>query len=214
MGRWEPGARGRLASAALSLYADQGFDRTTVAEIAHAAGLSESSFFRHFVDKREVLFAGFDAAADLLTSTIANTPGERSPWDTVVFAIESLCDFIAQEPSAARQRISVVSTDPNLRERDLTKHAELAASVTHALVARGVAPLTAGVLAETSLAAYKVTTAAWVEGPPSASFSQIFRSATEELTIAISNRSESDGDARPDADRASSRALERPISTT
>lgn len=58
MSRWEPNARGRLEQAALELYLEQGFDRTTVVEIAARAGLTERTFFRHFADKREVLFAG------------------------------------------------------------------------------------------------------------------------------------------------------------
>ena len=58
MSRWEPNARGRLEEAALELYTERGFDETTVAEIAERAGLTERTFFRHFADKREVLFAG------------------------------------------------------------------------------------------------------------------------------------------------------------
>ena len=58
MGRWEPGARGRLARVALELYAERGFEQTTVEDIAERAGVTERTFFRHFADKREVLFDG------------------------------------------------------------------------------------------------------------------------------------------------------------
>ena len=58
MTRWEPNARGRLERAALELYGERGFEQTTVAEIAERAGLTERTFFRHFADKREVLFCG------------------------------------------------------------------------------------------------------------------------------------------------------------
>ena len=58
MGRWEPNAKGRLAQAAMDLYRDRGFEQTTVSEIAKRAGLTERTFFRHFADKREVLFCG------------------------------------------------------------------------------------------------------------------------------------------------------------
>ena len=61
MGRWEPDARGRLVKAAMELYGERGFEQTTVAEIAERAGLTERTFFRHFADKREVLFAGAGA---------------------------------------------------------------------------------------------------------------------------------------------------------
>ena len=71
MGRWEPDARGRLAKAAMTLYADQGFDQTTVAEIAARAGLTERTFFRHFADKREVLFYGMEMLQDVLADRAA-----------------------------------------------------------------------------------------------------------------------------------------------
>ena len=76
MGRWEPDARGRLAKAAMELYAEHGFEQTTVAEIAARAGLTERTFFRHFADKREVLFWGQGALQELLVSTVASAPGQ------------------------------------------------------------------------------------------------------------------------------------------
>src|SRR5437879_11940076 len=58
MARWEGGARERLQAAALKRFTEQGFDGTTVAEIAATAGLTERTFFRYFADKREVRFYG------------------------------------------------------------------------------------------------------------------------------------------------------------
>src|SRR6266851_3359680 len=83
MGRWEPDARGRLAQAALTLYAEQGFDQTTVAEIARLAGLTERTFFRHFADKREVLFYGTETARGLLVRAVADAPASATPIDAV-----------------------------------------------------------------------------------------------------------------------------------
>jgi AcrR family transcriptional regulator len=68
MSRWEPDARGRLGQAAIELYVERGFDDTTVADIAERAGLTERTFFRHFADKREVLFAGQDEFQQLFVS--------------------------------------------------------------------------------------------------------------------------------------------------
>src|SRR5258708_36066803 len=81
IGRWEPDARGRLAKAALTLYAEQGFEQTTVAEIASFAGLTERTFFRHFADKREVLFYGMDAMPDLLMHAVADAPTTATPME-------------------------------------------------------------------------------------------------------------------------------------
>ena len=74
IGAWVDGSRTRGAGceqAALELYGERGFEQTTVAEIAERAGLTERTFFRHFADKREVLFAGSSALQELLVSAVA-----------------------------------------------------------------------------------------------------------------------------------------------
>ena len=79
MTRWEPGAPERLAQAALELYAERGFEQTTVAEIAKRAGLTERTFFRHFTDKREVLFAGQDDFQRLFVTEVEAAPADATP---------------------------------------------------------------------------------------------------------------------------------------
>src|SRR5580700_10488012 len=96
MVRWEPDSRGRLAQAAMDLYGEQGFDRTTVAEIAERAGLTERTFFRHFTDKREVLFFGAQALQDLLVSTVVNAPASATPLDAVTRALEAAGQMFAE----------------------------------------------------------------------------------------------------------------------
>ena len=86
MSRWEPNARGRLEQAAAELFADRGYDQTTVADIAARAGLTERTFFRHFADKREVLFAGADALREQLVSTVAEAPRPLAPLDAAIAA--------------------------------------------------------------------------------------------------------------------------------
>src|SRR5580698_6266944 len=89
MARWEPDSQGRLAQAALDLFAEQGFDNTTVAEIAERAGLTERTFFRQFSDKREVLFAGDRMLQDILVTGVQAASAEAAPIDAVIFALES-----------------------------------------------------------------------------------------------------------------------------
>src|SRR5438046_9124693 len=89
MSRWEPNARGRLEQAALELYGERGFEQTTVAEIARRAGLTERTFFRHFADKREVLFAGGGALQELLVQTVAAAPDATAPIDAVAAALQA-----------------------------------------------------------------------------------------------------------------------------
>src|SRR6185312_10994838 len=88
MPRWEPDARERLVSSALHLFTDQGYDETTVTEIAERAGLTKSTFFRHFPDKREVLAAGQETLSRLLTEGIAAAPEGATPLTAVAAGLE------------------------------------------------------------------------------------------------------------------------------
>ncbi|MFF7559753.1 TetR/AcrR family transcriptional regulator [Streptomyces pseudovenezuelae] len=166
MGRWEPNARGRLAEAALALYAEQGFERTTVIEIAEAAGLTERTFFRHFTDKREVLFYGTETAMDMLTRAIAEAPASASPMDAVGAALESFGAFFQEDPERVRRRDAVVSSSTELRERELVKLDALTSAMVGALRERGTPAPTAGLAAEAGIAAFKVAYAHWIAAEP------------------------------------------------
>src|SRR6516165_9484729 len=107
MSRWEPGARGRLEQAAMELFLERGFEQTTVAEIAGRAGLTERTFFRHFADKREVLFWGQDALRELLVSAVAAAPDSLAPIDAVAAALESAGALLQERGEYARRRQAV-----------------------------------------------------------------------------------------------------------
>ena len=81
MGRWQPDAQGRLQQAALTLFAKQGFESTTVAEIAEQAGLTKRTFFRYFADKREVLFQGADELKQLFVTEVADASLQAEPHE-------------------------------------------------------------------------------------------------------------------------------------
>jgi AcrR family transcriptional regulator len=181
MGRWAPNARGRLAAAALTLYAEQGFEQTTVAEIATRAGLSERTFFRHFADKREVLFYGMEIARDLLARAIADAPASAAPIDAVGSALEAVSAMIQENPERARQRDAIVSSNPELRERELIKLATFASAVTGALRDRGIPEPAASLTAEMGVAVFKVAFARWVSEPGQPDLTKIFRESMQEL---------------------------------
>jgi AcrR family transcriptional regulator len=162
MGRWEPNARGRLAKAAMDLYAEQGFDQTTVAEIAARAGLTERTFFRHFADKREVLFYGMEMLRDLLARAVADAPTSATAMDAAGAAFETACEFLAENPDRARLRDAIVSANAELRERELIKLAALASAVAGALRDRGIPDPAASLAGETGVAVFKIAFVRWV----------------------------------------------------
>ncbi|QKW18627.1 helix-turn-helix transcriptional regulator [Kitasatospora sp. NA04385] len=166
MARWDPNARGRLERAALELFVRQGYDRTTVAEIAERAGLAKSTFFRHFADKREVLSGG-DALARLLTGAVAAAPpgaGPRRAAEAALAAAGAQA-FTAERHGTVRERQQVVAANPELTERELLKREALATALTGALRERGVPEQAAVLTAELTLLALRTALARWTARP-------------------------------------------------
>jgi AcrR family transcriptional regulator len=188
VGRWEPDARGRLAKAAMALYAEQGFEQTTVAEIAKQAGLTERTFFRHFADKREVLFYGLDMARDLLVRAIADAPTSATPMDAVGAAFQVLGVMLQENPERVRLRDAIVSANADLRERELIKLAALASAVAGALRDRGVPEPTASLAAETGVAVFKVAFARWVSEPGQPDLPGIIRESMADMRDVLAVR--------------------------
>src|ERR1035438_2799572 len=124
MGRWQPDSRGRLQEAALALYSERGFDQTTAAQIADRAGLTERTFFRHFADKREVIFAG---SVLLEERIVAGAAGPDGPLDAVSRGLDAAASMLGEfRRDLTRQRQAVIAANPELRERELTTLADYA----------------------------------------------------------------------------------------
>ena len=186
MTRWEPNARGRLELAALELYSERGYDQTTVAEIARRAGLTERTFFRHFADKREVLFYGSGMLRDGLVKGIEDAPAGLPPIDAVGAALEAVADSLFEERrDRARQRQAIVVATPELQERELIKMATLSAAVAGALRRRGVTDPGASLAAEAGVAVFRVAFQRWVgqaaDDPAGQTLAQLIRQSLAEL---------------------------------
>jgi AcrR family transcriptional regulator len=181
MTRWEPNARGRLEQAALDLYAEGGFENTTVAEIAERAGLTERTFFRHYADKREVLFAGGDALQELLVSTVADAPGGMSPIDAVAAALQAAGALLQERREYARRRQAVIAASTELRERELIKLASLGSAIADALRRRGVTDSAASLSAEAGIAVFKIAFERWVQETNRQDLPRLIRGSLDEL---------------------------------
>lgn len=170
MARWEPDARGRLERAALELIAELGYDQATTAGIAERAGLSERTFFRHFLDKREALFSGADELVDLVVAEVTVAPAGTSPLDAVVHALGTTSPLFERRRATARTRDAVIASHPALRERELTKLSTLSTAVAHALCERGVDAATARLAADAGVAILSVAYEAWAQEPERTDF--------------------------------------------
>ena len=162
MGRWEPGATQRLVVAAVDLFTEQGYDATTVAQIAERAGVTRSTFFRHFSDKRELLVAGQETLSRLLSDGITEAPAEAGPMAAVAAGLERASSEMGPANRELGPRIhAAVAASTELQERDALKSVGMAAAMTDALVARGVPDPTAHLAAELGVLAFKRGYAQW-----------------------------------------------------
>jgi AcrR family transcriptional regulator len=181
MSRWKPDALGRLAQAAMELYLEQGFEPTTVAEIAQRAGLTERTFFRYFADKREVLFWGADALKALLVSTVAGAPDGTTPIAAIATAIETAAALLQERREGARQRQAIIAANAELQERELIKLASLSSALAAALRQRGVTEPAASLTAEAGIAVFKVAFERWINEAEKRDFPQLIRESLDEL---------------------------------
>ena len=188
MGRWEPNARGRLAQAAFALYGERGFEQTTVAEIARRAGLTERTFFRHFADKREVLFAGADALRELLVSTVADAPDSATPIEAAATGLEAAGAFIQEGRGLARQRQAIIAASAELQERELIKLASLASALADILRRRGVEDPAASLTAEAGMAAFRIAFERWIDEPDQQDLPRLIRDSLDELKAVVAGR--------------------------
>lgn len=181
MTRWQPDSRGRLEQAALALYGERGFDDTTVAEIAERAGLTERTFFRHFADKRDVLFGGATVLQDLFVDTVKNAPPTASPIDAAMRALDAAGALLQERRDFARERHAIIAASAELRERELIKLASLSAAVAKALRDRGVVEPTASLSGEVAITVFKVGFDRWVALTEQRTLTQLMRDSFEEL---------------------------------
>lgn len=181
VGRWEPNARGRLEQAALELYRARGFESTTVADIAARAGLTERTFFRHYADKREVLFGGSADLQELLVGGIGEAPPSAAPLDAIAEALDPVGEMLQARRQLARQRQAVIVANPELQERELVKLATLAGAVGDALRRRGVDEPAASLAAEAGIAVFKIGFERWIDDDSGKTLSEHIRESMDEL---------------------------------
>ncbi len=185
MSRWKPDAEGRLAKAAITLFDEQGYDETTVAGIAQAAGLTKRTFFRYFSDKREVLFNGSQELQERWIGGIESAPPGAAPMAAVSAGLDEVAELFADRHPFARMRSRIIASHPELQERELIKLQALAGATEAALVGRGVSRNAAILASQAGVTVFHVAFARWVEQDDPAAFRRLMDSSLEELRSVI-----------------------------
>ena len=166
----------------MELYLERGFDQTTVAEIAERAGLTKRTFFRHYADKRDVLFAGVAPLRELVVRAIAEAPPSLPPLAVVCLGIEAAARLVQERPEDVRMRQAIIDAHLELQERELVKLAALTGDMATALEARGMGTWPARLVAETGMAVFRVAFARWIADSVQGQLTQRVRESMAELT--------------------------------
>lgn len=186
MVRWEPGAPERLRAAAMALFAEAGYEQTTVAQIAERAGVTERTFYRYFSDKREVLFAGSAELQRRMVEAVTSAAPTADPARLVAVALDALASmFPAERREFARWRNAVLASEPALQERELLKLAALKQALSQALTDHGVDAVTAAVAAESAIGVFHVGFALWIADGEERDLQELQREALAALRAVV-----------------------------
>jgi AcrR family transcriptional regulator len=167
--------------AAIPLFASQGYEATTVAEIAESAGLTKRTFFRYFSDKREVLFNGSEELERVWLEAVAAGPPDEAPIAVVTAGFDPVAEMFIERHDYARLRSAIINANPELRERELIKLQNLAASIKTALLDRGFSDSAAVLAAQAGVTVFHVAFAAWVQQDDPTAFRRLMDESLEEL---------------------------------
>jgi AcrR family transcriptional regulator len=167
--------------AAIALFAEQGYEETTIAEIAERAGLTKRTFFRHFSDKREVLFDGSHELEHIWLEAVAAAPPEATPLAVVTAGLDPVAEMFTERHDFARLRAGIIEANPELQERELIKLQNLAGSIKAALIERGVSANAAILAAQAGVTVFHVAFARWVQQDDPRAFRRLMDESLEEL---------------------------------
>ena len=166
----------------MRLYAERGYEQTTVAEIAGEAGLTARTFFRYFADKREVLFAGSEILQQRMVAALDAVPAGAGPMVAIRAALDEAVGLLDGHREHSRRRQAVIYANAELLERELIKMASLAAALAEGLRRRGVPGRDASLAAEAGTVVFRVAFEQYVSDGEEAGFGEITRATLARLS--------------------------------
>ncbi len=187
MSRWPSDGKSRLERAALDLFVEQGFAETTVPQITARAGLTTRTFFRHFADKREVLFAYQAELPTVVAQVLADTPVTQSPLEVITHGLQTVATELENQREYLLTRRAIIETDDGLRERELRKQSVLADAIRRGLLQRGVDELTATLTAHIAVSVFGVAITRWLDDDKQRSLPHVVHEIFTALTELTAN---------------------------
>ncbi|MDR3507202.1 MAG: TetR family transcriptional regulator [Caulobacteraceae bacterium] len=195
----------------MELYAERGFDQTTVADIAAKAGVTQRTFFRRFADKREVLFSGQAALESFLADWTERHADLNAPIESVISGLMTAASHMPDKTAHSVQRTAIIAANQELRERELEKLGVLAADITKGLCGAGVARREAELAGEIGVLAFRLGYQRWIGEVSETSLAEVISQTFVDLRSTLAARSATQAaDPQPVASRGAKRRT-RPL---
>lgn len=168
----------------MTLFQEHGYANVTIADIAERAGLTKRSFFNHFSDKREVLFAGAAELEAEVRRHLDEADGELAPMDLAIAALTLAGTDLSRYGVFSTIRRDIIASATELQERSLIKLSTLSAVLQAGLRTRGVDGHTAAFVSDAAVTIFNLAYDSWGEHP-TAEFGTLMQQYLAEFRAAI-----------------------------
>ncbi|MBG0566491.1 TetR family transcriptional regulator [Actinoplanes aureus] len=180
--------RAELAVLAQDLFADKGYEQTTIEDLVAAAGISKRTFFRYFTSKEDLVLGKHDVWAERLVEAFAARPGEEPVWESLRKAFDVVVDYFTDETQLSRALAmeKVVQDNPALGAGELERISriqdQLAEFIGRRLDRRSAADPRPAALAGAALSCLIAAKNVWIAGDQSKPFGEVLDDAMAALT--------------------------------
>ena len=114
-------AYAEITAIAMGLFLEQGFEQTTIDQIAAKAGISRRSFFRYFGTKEDIVLGDLAADGERMRDALESVPIEQGPWRALRSAFD-IVSALGPDPEIALRIGTMMYETPSLRARSIEKH--------------------------------------------------------------------------------------------
>ena len=187
-----------MEHAAIELFVEQGFAETTVPQITARAGLTTRTFFRHFADKREALFAVEEELPALVARLMADAPASLGPMGVIAWGLETVAATRFEGLLGyLRTRDAIIQSDEGLRERELRKLSVLSEAIRVGFLNRGVDELTSTLAAQVAVTVFDVAMGRWLDPKNQRDLAELIRETLGALRSVTADSAEQPHDGSP-----------------
>ena len=156
-------AYAEITAVAMGLFLEQGFEQTTIDQIAAAAGISRRSFFRYFGTKEDIVLGDLASEGERARDALESVPLSVGPWEAIRQILGTIHALDA-EPGTTLKIARMMYETPSLRARSIEKHLSWQSLLVPNIRLRiaGDSSMAAGAIVATAIACLDVAGEAWV----------------------------------------------------